>query len=52
MSHVEITPSNASLIETNPAKIAVIDTMYTEALDLYSKGLTPQFEITRLKHNV
>jgi|TARA_B110000114_G_C14761420_1_gene265019 hypothetical protein len=51
MSHVEITPSNASLIETNPAKIAVIDTMYTEAFDLFSKGLTPQFEITRLKQN-
>ena len=52
MSHVEITPENASLIETNPAKIKVVDTMYTEALDLHSKGLTPQFEITRLKQNV
>ena len=51
MSHVEITPENASLIETNPAKIKVIDTMHTEALDLHSKGLTPQFEITRLKQN-
>jgi general secretion pathway protein E len=52
MSHVEITSENASLIETNPAKIKVIDTMYTEALDLHSKGLTPQFEITRLKQNI
>ena len=52
MSHVEITEENASLIETNPAKIIVVDTMHTEALDLHSRGLTPEYEISRLKHNI
>jgi|TARA_B110001450_G_scaffold109284_1_gene103315 general secretion pathway protein E len=49
MSHVEINDEIASLIEKNPAKIIISDTMYEEALDLHESGSTPKFEIARLK---
>ena len=51
MSHVEIDNKIAAMIETNPAEITISDTMHTEALELYKSGLTPQFEIVKLKKN-
>ena len=51
MSHIEIDNKIAAMIETNPAEITISDTMHTEALELYKSGLTPQFEIVKLKKN-
>jgi hypothetical protein len=51
MSHLEIDNKIASMIETNLAEITISDTMHTEALELYKNGLTPQFEIVKLKKN-
>ena len=51
MSHFLMTSEDKKMLEENPTKLLDSDTMIEEANALHKSGLTPYFEVNKLKMN-
>ena len=51
MSHFLMTSEDKKMLEENPTKLLDSDTMIDEANAMHENGLTPYFEVNKLKMN-